>query len=68
MCEGDGGGGGLSAGLTLWVPGFEFRPVRVGFLVEKAAMGRVLLLVIRFSRVTIVPAMFHIRSSLRHVV
>jgi hypothetical protein len=42
--------------------GFNPRPVHVGFVVDKVAMGQVFLQVLRYSPVSIVPPLLHIPS------
>lgn len=44
--------------------GFNPTPVRVGFMVSKVALGRVFLLLVRFSAVSFTPAVLHTHSSI----
>ena len=52
------------AGLVPWRPGFDHRPVRVGFVVNKVALGQVSVKVLRFSPVSVILPMLHIRFHL----
>ena len=49
----------LVAGLPLQRPGFNLRPVRVGFVVHGMALGYVFLRVRRFFPVSIIQPMLH---------
>jgi hypothetical protein len=57
----------LVAGLAPWRLGFDPGPVHAGFVVDKLAMGPVLLRVLRFYPVTIIPRMLHTYPHL-HVI
>ena len=48
----------LVAVLSLQRPGFNPRPVRMGFMVDIVAMGQVLLLVLQFSPASIPPTLY----------
>jgi hypothetical protein len=45
----------LSAGLSPQNPMFDPRPARLGFVVDKAALGQDYIRVIRFSLVSVIP-------------
>jgi hypothetical protein len=48
----------LVAGLSLWMPGFDSRPVVVGFVVEKVESGQVFPPRFSFSLASIIPSLF----------
>ena len=54
----------LLAGLSPWRLGFIPRPVHVGFVVDKVALGQVSLRVCRFFPVSIIPPMLHTLLSI----
>jgi len=54
----------LVATLSPRRPGVNLRSVRVGHVVENAALGQVLLRVHRLSPVSIIPAMLHTHLNL----
>jgi hypothetical protein len=49
----------LVGGLSPRRPGFDPRPVRGRFVVDRLSLGQVFLRIIRFLRVSIIPSMFH---------
>ena len=49
----------LVAGLSSRRPGFDPKPVHVGFLVDKVAFGQVFPRVLRFSHVNFIPPVLH---------
>jgi hypothetical protein len=53
----------LDARLSAQRPIFDPRPVYVGFLVDKVALGEVYLPVFRFYAVSIIPLMLRIHSA-----
>jgi hypothetical protein len=55
--------GRLVAGLSPRRPGFAPGPIYVGFVVDRVALGQVLLRVLRFSPVIIIPPGFHAHIS-----
>ena len=54
--------------LSLRTPSFNPRPVRVGVMVDKVAMGCFFFLIFRFSRVLIISVMSHTHSSITDTV
>ena len=59
----------LVAGLPLWGPEFDSRPLHMIFMVEEVALGQCLPRVLRFFFVTIIPPMCHTHLAIadRHV-
>jgi len=53
----------LVAGLSLWRPGFDPKPVHVEFMVDKVALGQVRNQEFLFSPVIIIAPMLHTHSS-----
>jgi hypothetical protein len=49
-------------------PSFDPRPVHLGFVVDKVALGHVSFRVLRFPPVTVVPPMFHTRLLVTDIV
>jgi hypothetical protein len=58
----------LVAVLSLQRPGFDPRPVRVGFVVDIVALGQFFLRVFHFSFVPIIPPMLRAYSSITDAV
>jgi hypothetical protein len=54
---------GLVAGLPPRRPGFDPGLVRVGFVVDKVALGQVFPLVLRFSPVNLIPPVLHYKGK-----
>lgn len=53
----------LVAGLSLWRPGFDSKPVHVEFIVDKVVLVQVGNQVFRFSPVIIIAPMLHTHYS-----